>query len=121
MEVMPMIGTRTIVGLALALCVAFGQAPKFEVASVKKVAGGGHPGDIARNLETSPGHFAMRNVPLRMAVQWAYDLKDFELSGPEWIKGAERYDIVAHAAGPASEAQMRQMLQALLLERFEMK
>jgi uncharacterized protein (TIGR03435 family) len=105
----------------LATCVSWAQTLRFDVASVKKVNGGGPPGDIPRNLETAPGHFAMRNVPLRMALEWAYDLKDYEISGPDWIKVDERYDIIAKAAGPVPESQMRQMLQALLVERFQMK
>lgn len=117
-----MTGTRiTAVLLALAAHMAWAQPLKFEVASVKKVTGGGPPGDIPRNMDPSPGHFAMRNVPLRMPLEWAYDLKDYEISGPDWIKVDERYDIIAKAAGPASEAEMRQMLQTLLLERFQMK
>src|SRR5258708_5969467 len=88
--------------------------PAFEVASVKPAAPGSpNPGDIPRNMETSPGHFAMRNVPLHYALVWAFDLKDFEISGPEWIKSEERYDIVAKAAGPATNDQMRPMLQRL--------
>jgi uncharacterized protein (TIGR03435 family) len=97
------------------------DALKFEVASVRRSAGGGPPGDIPRNMDTSPGHFTMRNAPLRHALQWAYDLKDYEISGPEWIKSDERYDIVAKAAGPAPESQVRLMLQALLTERFQIK
>jgi uncharacterized protein (TIGR03435 family) len=95
-------------------------APRFEVASVKRGAGGGPPGDIPRNMESSPGSFAMRNVPLRFALEWAYDLKDYEISGPDWINVEERYDIIAKAPGPATNDQMRPMLQALLLERFKM-
>jgi uncharacterized protein (TIGR03435 family) len=112
---------RTVGMMMLASCAVFAQALKFDVASVKKVTDGGPPGDIPRNMETSPGHFAMRNVPLRMAVEWAYDLKDFEITGPDWIKSEERYDIIAKASGPVPEEQMRQMLQSLLLERFQMK
>ena len=101
----------------------FAQQPAahFEVASVKKAEGGGPPGDIPRNMDTSPGHFAMRNVPLRYMLEWAYSLQDYEIAGPDWIKGDERYDVYAHAAGPASDEDMRVMLQALLLERFQMK
>jgi uncharacterized protein (TIGR03435 family) len=95
--------------------------PTFEVASVKRAAGGGPPGDIPRNMDGSPGSFAMRNVPLRFALEWAYDLKDYEISGPDWINVEERYDIIAKAAGPATNDQMKLMLQALLLERFKMK
>jgi uncharacterized protein (TIGR03435 family) len=92
----------------------------FDVASVKRAVGGASPGDIPRNMDSSPGHFAMRNVPLRFAIEWAYDLKDYEISGPDWIKADERYDIIANAPG-ASDAQIRQMLQTLLGQRFQMK
>jgi len=50
---------------------------QFEVASVKRVHDGPPPGDIAKNLDPSPGHLTMRNVPLRHALLWAYDLKDY--------------------------------------------
>ncbi len=63
----------------------------------------------------------MRNVPLRYALEWAYDLKDYEISGPDWINVEERYDIIAKASGPATNEQMKPMLQALLIERFKMK
>lgn len=106
--------------LALA---ASGQQPaaRFEVASVKKAESGGPPGDIPRNMDASPGHFAMRNVPMRYMLEWAYRLQDYEIAGPEWIKADDRYDILAKAAGPATDEEMRPMLQALLLERFQMK
>ena len=97
------------------------KTPTFEVASVKRAAGGGPPGDIPRNMDSSPGSFAMRNVPLRYALEWAYDLKDYEISGPAWIVAEDRYDIIAKASGPATNDQMRPMLQTLLLERFKMK
>jgi uncharacterized protein (TIGR03435 family) len=109
----------------LTLCPAFAQRltppVRFEVASVKRVVAQGGPGDTPRNMDSSPGHFAMRNVPLRFALEWAYDLKDYQILGPEWIKTEERYDIVANAPGPASDDQMKLMLQALLTERFQMK
>lgn len=94
---------------------------RFEVASVKKTDSGGPPGDIPHNMDTSPGHFAMRNVPLRYCLEWAYNLQDYEIAGPDWIKADERYDIEARAPGPATDDEMRPMLQTLLLERFRMK
>lgn len=106
----------------VAASAAFGESrPAFEVASVKRVTTGPNPGDIPHNMDTSPGHFAMYNVPLRYAIEWAYDLKDFEISGPEWTKQEERYDIVAKADGPVSMDQIRLMLQALITDRFQMK
>jgi uncharacterized protein (TIGR03435 family) len=116
--------TATLTSLiALTACAAFSQPPmaRFEVASVKRAEGGTGPGDIPRNMATSPGNFSMRNVPLRFCLEWAYDLKDFEISGPEWINADERYDIFAKASGPATDDQMKPMLQTLLLERFRMK
>jgi uncharacterized protein (TIGR03435 family) len=96
--------------------------PIFEVASVRLAdPGEANPGDIPRNMDNSPGHFIMRNVPLRHALEWAWDLKDYEVSGPDWIKAENRYDIIANAPGPAPENDMRLMLRMLLTERFQMK
>jgi uncharacterized protein (TIGR03435 family) len=118
--------TRIFLSASL-IVFAAGQTPaqtplKFEVATLKHATSDGRPGDIPRNMDDSPGHFAMHNVPLRYALEWAYDLKDYELSGPDWIKGPEeRYEIVGRAAGPASEADLRLMLQALLVGRVALK
>ena len=106
---------------ALATCASCAQPLRFEVASVKKLDTSGAPGDIPRNADPAPGHFNMRNVPLRMLLEWAYRLKDYEISGPDWIKIDERYEVIAKAAGPVPESQVRQMLQTLLVERFQMK
>jgi uncharacterized protein (TIGR03435 family) len=116
---MRLIARSTFV-LAFAALIGSAQKPAFDAASVKVAEGGGPAGDIARNMDASPGHFAMRNVPLRFALEWAYDLKDYEIQGPAWIVADERYDIVATAPGATSE-QMRLMLQTLIDERFLMK
>ena len=114
---------RKYIALFIVLTSAFSAAAPlaFEVASIKVAdPGESGPGDIPRNMANSPGHFIMRNVPLRYCLEWAYDLKDYEVTGPDWIKSDNRYDIVANAPG-ASENDMRLMLQTLLLERFQMK
>jgi uncharacterized protein (TIGR03435 family) len=108
--------------MAVSACVALGQSgPGFEVASVKRVTSGANPGDIPRNMDNNPGHFAMYNVPLRYVIEWAYSLKDFEIVGPEWIKADERYDIVAKADGPVPADKIPLMVQALIIDRFQMK
>ena len=61
----------------------------------------------------------MRNVTLKAAIRWAYHVFNFQVSGPDWI-GYERYDIVAKAAGPVPEDQLRLMAQALLADRFKL-
>ncbi len=114
--------TTILVLAVLAAILVTAQTPAaFEVASVRRAQGGNNPGDIPRNMDPAPGQFAMRNVPLRFAIEWAYDLKDFQVAGPEWIKIEERYDIIAKAPGRESDEQMRAMLQTLLTERFQMK
>jgi len=56
-----------------------------------------------------------------MALEFAYDMKGYQIIGPSWIENDERYDIIARAPGPAPNDQMRLMLQALLTERFRIK
>ena len=119
---MHVIARTTLVLCSCAAIVAAQSTPlaTFDAASVKTAEQGTPPGDVARNMDNSPGHFAMRNIPLRFALEWAYDLKDYEIEGPGWIAGDERYDIVATAPG-ATQDQMRVMLQNLITERFQMK
>jgi uncharacterized protein (TIGR03435 family) len=61
------------------------------------------------------------NLPLYQIVLNAYSVQSFRVTGmPKWAFEA-RYDIIAKAAGPITEPQRRQMLQALLADRFNMK
>jgi uncharacterized protein (TIGR03435 family) len=104
----------------------FGQsaaAPQtFDVASVKpsQIAKQGGPGHNVERVRALPGGVDMRNVSLRSCIQWAYSVKDYQVSGPDWI-AEERYDIAAKTDSPVPDAQMRLMLQALLVNRFELR
>jgi uncharacterized protein (TIGR03435 family) len=54
-------------------------------------------------------------------LEWAYGVRDFQVSGaPEWLK-QELFDIDARAAHPSTEGQMKEMVQALLADRFKLK
>jgi uncharacterized protein (TIGR03435 family) len=117
---------RTIPGLLLLLAPSIvGQGvdvpPVFEVSSVKisQIGKSGGEGSRRENIQTSPGTLNMRNVSLKSAVRWAYHVMDPQVAGPDWLAN-ERYDIMAKAAGPAPEAQLREMLQSLLAERFKL-
>ena len=121
--------------IALVAGAAFGQAapaPAFEVASVKTSQDAGGRGDGGGrgiqqilglsgrgNVSTSPGSLTMRGVSLKFCIGWAYDVKDYQISGPSWLSDG-RFDIVAKAGGPAPEDHLRLMLQALLAERFKL-
>jgi uncharacterized protein (TIGR03435 family) len=90
----------------------------FEVVSLK-------PSDPAmRGLSyyTRPGgRLIAKNVSLRRLIDLAYRMKAFQVSGgPTWIDSA-RFDIEGKAQDPhATEAQLRQMLQPMLAERFHL-
>jgi uncharacterized protein (TIGR03435 family) len=117
---------RAIVGASLigfTSHAAFGQAPAgpaFDVASVKASKMTGVEGGKGRDsIESSPAGLTMRNVSLSSCLQWAYDIKEYQVSGPSWL-GSDRFDIVAKAAGPAPDDQMKLMMQTLLSDRFKL-
>jgi uncharacterized protein (TIGR03435 family) len=110
---------RCIVAAACFLSVIQAQtpAPAFEAASIR--AGdpriGGEP-----NVQVTPGALTIRNQPFFLLVQWAYDVPPAQIDGPAWFRDTP-FDVVAKAAGPADETQLRLMLQTLLAQRFGLK
>jgi uncharacterized protein (TIGR03435 family) len=108
-------------------CGAFGQdaaeSPKFEVASVKpaepqpegmmRVRMSGGPGT------PDPGQLTYTNVSLKNVLINAYDVNDYQISGPNRLDG-ERFDIVAKIPQGTTKEQFRLMLQNLLAERFKL-
>lgn len=96
--------------------VAAGQAPSFEVASVKRNTSGDDEGAIGPR----PGGYGMTNVPLRLLIIRAYELRSFQVAGgPGWIDG-ERYDLDARAPEGTPSRQLYPMLRTLLAERFKL-
>jgi uncharacterized protein (TIGR03435 family) len=108
---------------------------KFEVASIKPASSAceagfcpptGPPGEVElhvlRDRARGSGHgtFNVRNVPLHLLIQLAYDAKDYQIVGePVWAN-SERYDVTAKTENNASFEQMRPMLRSLLAERFNL-
>ena len=111
-----MISRAAAISFFLSAACAFPQV-RFDVASIKpsKLSGEGRNRE---NVTANPGTLTMHNVSLRSALQWAYRMKEYQVSGPAWI-GDERFDISAKAADAAGEDQLRAMLQNLLAERFK--
>src|SRR4029453_9547494 len=48
-----------------------------------------------------------------------FDIKYYQLSGPDWLRGA-RFDILAKVPEGTTREQFRLMLQNLLIERFKL-
>jgi uncharacterized protein (TIGR03435 family) len=109
----------------------------FEVASIKPakngsggVEGGCHGIDSVytpgRSASAPPlGRCVITDGRLSHMVGIAWDITMPMLkTGPDWIqRGDERFNLEAKAENPtkATEKQLLQMLQALLIERFQMK
>jgi uncharacterized protein (TIGR03435 family) len=100
---------------------------EFEVASVRPITlppGTGIPGGffVAPRMD-DPRRFRARFVvsgPLGI-LEWAYGVREFQVLGaPEWL-GRESFDIDARAEHPSTESQIKQMVQALLADRFKLK
>jgi uncharacterized protein (TIGR03435 family) len=109
--------------------VAEAPLPSFEVASVKP----NHSGTSRRFFSFGdPGRFTATNVTAKMIIEFAYNVKDFQLSGgPSWIN-SEGYDINAKVDDSLAEQlqklpleqrldQNRLMLQPLIADRFKLK
>jgi uncharacterized protein (TIGR03435 family) len=115
--------TSFIFGLLLA-AVAFGQTPAFEVATIKpaealnpaKMVSGTFR--IGASIDGARAEF--RYMSLADLIQYAYGVKTYQVSGPDWIK-SERFDIQAKLPEGATRDQAPQMLQALLSDRFQLK
>lgn len=96
------------------------KPPEFEVASVKSSPATSEGMRIRRNsISDSPGGITILNASLKAAVQWAYHLQAIQVIGPGWLDSG-RFDIIAKTAGPASNPELRQMLQTLLADRFKL-
>jgi bla regulator protein blaR1 len=98
--------------------------PTFEVASVKQNKAGP---DSIRRVGIQPGdRVTLTNVTLRTLIQVAYPGMSEIIGGPKWIGSAgpsfdaDRFDVNAKAAAPASRDQLQTMLRSLLTDRFKL-
>jgi len=101
--------------------------PVFEVASIKP----DHSGtNIVPTGKSDPSRF-VANSTVKMLIDFAFNLRDFQVSGgPSWI-GTERFSIDAKVEDSIAERlqnlpraeqieQMRLMVQSLLADRFKL-
>ena len=114
-----MIRTGLCILIMLVPSVVFGQdavsKPAFEVASVKPST----PGSSGGGITPGPTGLTARNVTLLFCMRIAYNVQDYQVSGPNWLS-TEQYDIVANTGAPVNQDQLRLMLQTLLAERFRL-
>jgi len=113
-------------GLILALFALAAQAQDFEAASIKAVPESlGYPPRgaywVMPRLE-GPQRFRAL-IQVERLIEFAYGVREFQVvGGPEWIRdGHSRYAMQATAGQPSTPDQIRQMLQRLLADRFQLK
>jgi uncharacterized protein (TIGR03435 family) len=98
--------------------------PVFELASVKAAI----PGATGGRIQFLPGgRYVATNVSLTFLIQQTYQVRDFQIVGaPNWMSiiadgFAARYEIQAIGDASATPSQVREMVKALLAERFQLK
>lgn len=104
--------------LILLATTAFGQALSFDVASLRPNT----LNDRIVTIDPGPGgRFSARGYSLKLLIQYAYDVKGFQVQGgPNWLD-ADRFDIAARGDSSATPDQLRLMMQALLADRFALR
>ena len=110
--------------LALLSIPVFAQSPVFDVATIK-LAPPLNPqmilsGKMRIGMKVETSRVEIGFSSLRDLIMLAYQVKPFQVSGPEWIT-AERWDIVAKMPEGTTRAQVPAMLRALLEERFKLQ
>jgi uncharacterized protein (TIGR03435 family) len=122
-------GIRKITIALLLSIAAFAQTPAltFEVASVKP-AGPLDPVAIASGkmrigMKVDGAICDIASFSLRDLIRTAYEVKDYQITGPEWLgnpMSAQRFNIQATMPAGATEKQVPEMLKALLADRFKL-
>jgi uncharacterized protein (TIGR03435 family) len=104
--------------LACTISAQTAPGPQFEVATAKPNKSGG-PG--AHFGFDGPHRFSSENTSLKYIVQWAWNVRGFQIvGGPKWFD-SDRFDIQAASEKEATTNQMRLMLQPVLEDRFQLK
>ena len=112
---------RYFLGVVVALPL-FAQAParpEFEVASIKPSPPDEFDkGGAGTHIDGSQVSFKF--VSLATYISYAYRVKSYEISGPDWM-ASERFDITAKLPAGGTAKDVIGMLRTLLEERFQLK
>ncbi len=118
MQAIPIAALATLAALAA-------DTPSFDVASVKLFH---DDGKSPRNTRTwTPDSVTFGRCSLAFIIAEAYDIGPGRVIGPEsvtreamWPALSQGYDVIGKAGRTASKQQLRQMLQTLLADRFQL-
>jgi uncharacterized protein (TIGR03435 family) len=109
----------TLICLVVLCRVPFAQeTPRFEVASIRPSAE--QTNQVTIGVSVNGSQVRISYWTLKDYLAMAYAVKPDQISGPDWL-AQTRFDISAKLPEGASEAQVDAMLQALLIDRFQLK
>jgi uncharacterized protein (TIGR03435 family) len=112
---------NVILAMGLGAASLFAQntgRPAFEVASIRPSAGA-PPQGVAVGARIDGAQFRTTYLTLKDYIGMAYRVKLYQISGPDWI-GVDRFDVGATLPESALPAQVPDMMQALLADRFQL-
>jgi uncharacterized protein (TIGR03435 family) len=110
---------QNLFAICLGLATSAWGFQSFEVATIKPNAAN----DNRAMIQIQPGgRFVATGMSLKQLIAFAYDMRDFQITGePGWVS-AERYDINAKGEGAeAGPDVLRIMMRGLLADRFKLK
>jgi len=114
-----------IASLAFCTVAALGQTaaplPEFEAVSIKP----NKSGDVRAMFRPSPGgRLNATNVTAKALIEWAYGIRDFQLSGEPGWADSERFDVVAKSDGNPRydfiKPELETMFRGVLADRFKL-
>jgi uncharacterized protein (TIGR03435 family) len=112
---------------AAAAAPAATAAVGFEVASVRPAAAidqatilmGLRAGKRPEEMHIEPDRATFKYESLKQLVAYAYKVRAYQVSGPDWMTN-DRFDIAAKLPEGAAADDVPAMLQALLVDRFKL-
>jgi len=92
---------------------------EFEVASVR-ASPAGRPENVSIGLHMDGSQARIAYLDMRDYIAMAYRVRPYQVTGPDWMT-SERYDLNAKLPAGTTAAQIPEMLQAFLTDRFQLK
>lgn len=123
--------TKTAHGAAIACAflaagfAGFAQTPAFEVATIKpaptqqELMQQIQSGKLKLGMSVDGAQVNLGLVSLSDLIVLAYDIKPYQLQGPDWMS-QQRFAIQAKLPEGATEKQVPDMMKALLADRFKL-
>lgn len=119
---------RSILAIFCLATLLVAQAPngkiEFEVASIRPAPAitreSIQAGKLRIGVNVNSTQAEYLSLTLRDLIPIAFNLKPYQVSGPDWTN-EQRFEVVGKLPEGAKAEQAPQMLQALLIERFKLK